>query len=218
MNDCQNAEIRDQLPDLLHDRLDATRRAVVLAHVGDCADCRDELELLRSARAMFHAGTPKVDVNWVVGALPLPKRRAVREQRRRPVWSDWRIAAAVAVLAAGGGSFAVLRQQRDRVPSAMKAAAINTAKAGVSARPDSTATTETSQVAPAPLGPTAPPRDNVVASEAGLGSGRLGDLTEQQLAKLLDEIDQLQATPITDPEPVSLRVGGDNGSTGPEGA
>jgi len=218
MNDCQNAEIRDQLPDLLHDRLDATRRAVVLAHVGDCADCRDELELLRSARAMFHAGTPKVDVNWVVGALPLPMPRVVRVERRRPIWSDWRIAAVVTLLVAGGGSFAVLRQQHDRVPSAMKAAAINTAKAGIPVRPDSAAAAQPSQVAPAPLGPTAPARDNVVASEAGLGSGRLGDLTEQQLAKLLDEIDQLQATPITDPEPVSLRVGGDNGSTGPEGA
>lgn len=213
MNDCQNAEIRDQLPDLLHDRLDATRRAVVLAHVEDCADCRDELELLRSARAMIHAGTPRVDVNWVVGALPLPQPRALRVERRRPLWTDWRVAAAVTLLVAGGGSFAVLRQQHDRMPAATNAAAVNTAKAGVPARPDSAATGP-SQVAPA----ASPTRDNVVASEAGLGSGRLVDLTEQQLAKLLDEIDQMQATPITDPEPVSLRVGGDNGSTGPEGA
>jgi len=215
MNDCQNAEIRDQLPDLLHDRLDAPRRAVVLAHVEACAECRDELELLRSARAMLYAGTPKVDVNWVVNALPAAAPRALRVEHRRPVWSDWRIAAAVALVVAGGGSFAVLRQQHDRVPAAMNAAEINTAKAGAPARPDSTGGAEPSQVTPAPIAPT---RDNVVASEAGLGSGRLGDLTEQQLAKLLDEIDQLQATPITDPEPVSLRVGGDNGSSGPEGA
>lgn len=218
MNDCQNAEIRDQLPDLLHDRLDATRRAVVLAHVEDCADCRDELELLRSARAMFHVGTPKVDVNWIVNALPAAAPRALRVERRRPVWSDWRIAAAVTLLVAGGGSFAVLRQQHDRVPAAMNATAANTAKAGVPARPDSTAVAEPSQVATAPSDGAAPTRGNVVALEAGLGSGRLGDLTEQQLAKLLDEIDQLQATPITDPEPVSLRVGGDNGPSGPEGA
>ena len=218
MNDCQNAEIRDQLPDLLHDRLDATRRAVVLAHVEDCADCRGELELLRSARAMFHAATPSVDVNWVVNALPAAAPRALRVERRRPVWSDWRIAAAVTLLVAGGGSFAVLRQQHDRVPAAMNAAAVNTAKAGVPARPDSAGAAEPSRVAAAPSGGAAPTRDNVIASEPGLGSGRLGDLSEQQLAKLLDEIDHLQATPITDPEPVSLRVGGDNGPTGPEGA
>jgi anti-sigma factor RsiW len=218
MNDCQNADIRDQLPDLLNDRLDATRRAVVLAHVEDCADCRDELELLRSARAMFHAGTPRVDVNWVVNALPAAAPRALRVERRRPVWSDWRIAAAVTLLVAGGGSLALLRQQHGRVPAVMDAAATNTAKVDVPARPDSTAAAEPSPVTPAPIAATVPTRDNVVASEAGLGSGRLGDLSEQQLAKLLDEIDQLQATPITDPEPVSLRVGGEHGSTGPEGA
>ena len=50
MSDCPNAEIRDLLPDLLHDRLDAPTRARVLAHVDGCADCRSELELLRSLR------------------------------------------------------------------------------------------------------------------------------------------------------------------------
>ena len=214
MNDCQNAEIRDQLPDLLHDRLGAHQRAAMLAHVESCADCREELELLRSARAMLHAATPNVDVNWVVNALPAAAPRALRVERRRPVWGDWRIAAAVTLLVAGGGSFAVLRQQHDRVPAAINAAAVNTATAGVPARPDSAGAAEPSRVAAA----SSPTRDNVIASEAGLGSGRLGDLSEQQLAKLLDEIDHLQAMPITDPEPVSLRVGGDNGSTGPEGA
>ena len=49
MNDCQNAEMRDQLPDLLHERLAATERAVVMAHLDGCVDCRDELALLRSS-------------------------------------------------------------------------------------------------------------------------------------------------------------------------
>jgi anti-sigma factor RsiW len=217
MNDCQNADIRDQLPDLLHDRLAATHRAVVLAHVESCAECREELELLRAARAMFQAQTPRVDVNWVVNALPVAKPRVVRAERRRPLWTDWRVAAAVTLLVAGGGSFAVLRQQQARTPLAMDSAAVNTAQGGVRANADSTsATAGPSQLTPAPTEQSV--RENLAATETGLGSGRLGDLTEQQLAKLLDEIDQLQATPITDPEPVSLRVGGNNGSTGPEGA
>ena len=36
MNDCPNAEIRDRLPDLLHDRLDPSARAAVTAHVATC--------------------------------------------------------------------------------------------------------------------------------------------------------------------------------------
>ena len=55
MNDCTNAEIRDQLPDLLHDRLTVSVRDVVVAHVADCADCREELELLRGVRVAMLA-------------------------------------------------------------------------------------------------------------------------------------------------------------------
>src|SRR4029078_419075 len=57
MNDCLNAEMRDLLPDLLHDRLAADVRAAVTAHVSACIDCREELEVLRhlpaGARAPF---------------------------------------------------------------------------------------------------------------------------------------------------------------------
>ncbi|HSQ28236.1 MAG TPA: zf-HC2 domain-containing protein [Gemmatimonadaceae bacterium] len=216
MNDCQNAEIRDQLPDFLHDRLGATERAAMVVHVESCADCREELELLRAARAMLQAQTPRVDVNRVVNALPAAMPRALTVERRRPVWTDWRVAAAVTLLVAGGGSFAVLRQRQ--APLAADSASVDTAQVAVPVNTDSTMSAGPSPVTPAPSQRSAPSRETMVASEAGLGSGRLGDLTEQQLSKLLDEIDRLQATPITDPEPVSLRVGGDNGSTGPEGA
>ena len=108
MNDCVNAEIRDQLPDLVHDRLGAAERTVVLAHVESCIDCRDELQLLRDARAMYARGVPRVDVAYVVGALPkAPAAHPTRELPARPrarTWSDWRIAAAVTLLIAGGAA------------------------------------------------------------------------------------------------------------------
>src|SRR5690349_415195 len=110
MNDCPNAEIRDQLPDLLHDRLDVSVRAAVMAHVDGCVDCRSELELLRGVQGMLAAQTPRVDVNYVVNALPKRAPQTARVTPRRRVWSDWRIAAAITVLAVGSGSFAVLRQ------------------------------------------------------------------------------------------------------------
>src|ERR1051325_6664340 len=105
MNDCMNAEIRDQLPDLLHERLDASARAVVQAHVDGCVDCRDELQLLRNVQEMLLRQPPRVDVAYVVGALPKAASRSIRLEPRRRVWSDWRIAAAVTLLVAGRGSY-----------------------------------------------------------------------------------------------------------------
>ena len=215
MNDCMNAEIRDQLPELVHDRLDAARRAAVLAHVAACADCRDEVELLRAARAMFDAQTPRVDVGYIVNALPLAKPRAAHIERRRPVWSDWRIAAAVTLIVAGGSSVAVMSRERGTavtVRDTVQPAQI----AGVPVQPDSASSggrapaIEPQHQAPTP--------STIVADEqgSGLGSSRLNDLSEQQLEALLNEIDQLQTTPMTEPEPVSLRVH-DNSSTSPEG-
>src|SRR5262245_6111335 len=102
MSDCENAEIRDRLPDLIHDRLDAYDRATVMAHIEGCAACRDEVELLRAARAMFDARAPRVDVGRIVRALPSP----VPARQRR--WVDWRVAAAIVVMLAGGGSVALL--------------------------------------------------------------------------------------------------------------
>jgi len=215
MNDCMNAEIRDQLPDLVHDRLDASRRGAILAHVASCADCRDEIELLRVARAMFDRQTPRVDVNYVVNALPLAKPRAVRVERRRPLWSDWRVAAAVTLLIVGGSSVAVLNQQRGGSAAVRASLPASLPVAIVPARLDSTASSTPRAAAPVPK--TEPAPNAVVASgDQEIGSSRLSDLTEQQLQTLLDEIDELQATPITDPEPVSLRVR-DNTSRAPEG-
>ncbi len=81
MSDCSNAEIRDLLPDLMHDRLDAHTRARVIAHVDGCADCRSELELLRSLRGSLDRATPRVDVDRIVAALPTPA--SVRPSQHR---------------------------------------------------------------------------------------------------------------------------------------
>src|ERR1044072_4700842 len=70
MNNGPNADIRDQLPDLLHERLDVSMRAAVMAHVDACVDCRAELELLRSVHEMLVSRTPRVDISYVVNALP----------------------------------------------------------------------------------------------------------------------------------------------------
>jgi putative zinc finger protein len=217
MNDCMNAEIRDQLPELVHDRLDAARRAEILLHVEACAECRDEIELLRAARAMFDAQTPRVDVRYVVNALPLAKPRPVGVQRGRAVWTDWRIAAAITLLVAGGSSVAVLRRDPGTA-MALRQTVQTPPVRRADGRSDSSGSSAQPQLAPA--APSEPTPRALVATDAqgsGIGASRLGDLTEQQLEALLGEIDQLQATPVTDPEPVSLHVR-ENTSGAPEGA
>ncbi|HEY4305631.1 MAG TPA: hypothetical protein VGM82_14250 [Gemmatimonadaceae bacterium] len=203
MNDCMNAEIRDQLPDLVHDRLSAADRTIVLAHVEACIDCRDELQLLRDAKMMFARGIPRVDVAYVVGGLPkAPAPRTVTRlepARRTRSWSDWRVAATVTLLIAGGGSYAVMS-------SHSAGASVDTTATATAVSP-STATVAMIDSSPNAV----PDVDRLVApgddQPAAVGSmdTRLGDLNENQLNALLKNMDDLRAEPATDPEPVSLR-------------
>lgn len=202
MNDCVNAEIRDQLPDLVHDRLGAAERTVVLAHVESCIDCRDELQLLRDARAMYARGVPRVDVAYVVGALPkAPAAHPTRELPARPrarTWSDWRIAAAITLLIAGGGSYAVMRSGQPDI--------LMDTTAMVATIPESTML-DSSLAAIGDLAAMVSPDDDRPA-EVGATDVRLGDLDEEQLTALLNEIDNLRAVPASEPEAAGLRIDG----------
>jgi anti-sigma factor RsiW len=114
MIDCPNGEMRDQLPDFVHDQLNATARAAVAAHVAHCAACTAEVTLLRELRRTLPTG-PTVDVGRIVAALPAPSRLS-RDSRRR---FGWRVAAAIAALVVGGSSAAILssRLREREVPS-----------------------------------------------------------------------------------------------------
>jgi anti-sigma factor RsiW len=81
MRDCANGELRDQLPDWVHGRLDAARAAEVEAHVASCADCASEVALLREVQAMTRRTAPAVDVARIVAALPKPPVRRRAERR-----------------------------------------------------------------------------------------------------------------------------------------
>jgi anti-sigma factor RsiW len=194
MNDCVNAEMRDRLPDLLNDRLPANERAEVVAHVAACADCREELELLRAIRSMLSAPALRVDVARVVSALPKPPSQATRRPTRR-TWADWRIAATVTILAVGGSSVALLNRAPHVAPVRVDAS-----------RPiDSTPATTPEQTVSSKT-----PSDTNQDSESssGLGmSGRLDDLDDAQVEALINEIENMKAVPITEPEPVSMKVG-----------
>jgi len=211
MNDCRNAEIRDQLPDLLHDRLTDGDRAVVLAHVDGCAECRDELELLRGVHRALVAGTPRVNTLRILSALPKPgaivPQPMLQSRPTRSRWADWRIAAAITVIAVGGGSFAVLSRSHTSTPVPPMA------------RVEAPTPTVDTQVA---VGPATPPASDRVAQtvtdvhevdlpvdddtpETGV-EGRLNSLSEQQLKALLNDIGQMKAIPVTEPDPITIKV------------
>src|SRR5690349_19449704 len=107
MTDCPNAEMRDRLPDLLHERLETSVRAAVLAHIDECDDCRAEMVLLREARIVLSPEMRVVDVVGISRVVIEKTRTPVTAAVHRARWMDWRIAASIALLAIGAGSVAL---------------------------------------------------------------------------------------------------------------
>ena len=189
MSDCDNAELRDVLPDLIHGTLAPSVRARVEAHVGACAACRAELDLLRAAHVVL-SRTPSLDVGRVVRALPPPpnvlgRPRAQGSQARGVAAAAWRRAAAIAAVVVTG-------------------AAVGIATRGPWPRLDR----GTSTAAPQPAAPAAPgrtaPRPQPPAADAGdlmLAAG-VQDLDDAQLDAILREIEALDPVPSAEPLPV----------------
>jgi anti-sigma factor RsiW len=108
MTDCPNGELRDLLPLLAHDALDAAEAARVREHVATCAECRAELALLDAVRAQAVAATPVVSVSAILAGV----QRATADTagsatrgvlralpaKRRSAWVPQRYAAAAASL------------------------------------------------------------------------------------------------------------------------
>ena len=216
MSECQRAEFRDQLPDLLHNRLSAGDRAAVLAHVGACAECREELALLRVAHRALVMATPRIDTARIVSALPAPPSNVVPIRAGRSRWSDWRIAAAITVLAVGGTSVALLNRGNDNGPArtiSPPVVAITNAPPVAStpttANPEKTTaaapTMNVAETEPTVATKTETSADDEMTADLGV-EGRLTGLNDRQLRTLLNDIGQLKATPVTEPEPVTVKV------------
>jgi anti-sigma factor RsiW len=174
MTDCPNGEVRDLLPDLLHDRLPPEVRRDVEAHVRGCEECRAELALLGAMRSSLRRA-PAIDAAAVAAAIP-PYRAPARRS-----WGGWRAAAAIVVLAAGGTSVAVL-QSRHGVGDT---AAVVAARAADSIAP--TARNGTPAAAEAPR-------------ELALGSSAVSDLDDGELSTLLAGLQTRDAVPSADVE------------------
>lgn len=178
MRDCSNGEMRDRLPELMHNRLTGETLVVVRAHVAECADCRAELVLLEQLRAVTVA--PRIDSARIVAQLPTygavpPWRRAIQSAR-------W-LAAAAVILAVGG--YAVARD--GEAPALTSPTMV--------AQPAATAET---------------------TSELAIGDA-FHDLTDSDLAAMVEEIGQLEAVTAESADEPLLPLG-DAGISGGGGA
>lgn len=191
MTDCPNGEMRDLLPDLLHDRLEPAERAAVEAHVAACADCRAELALLAGLRGTIRRAAPSVDVGAIVAALPA-RRAPVRRS-----WAGLRAAAVIAAVAVGGTSIAIARQQQAAGPTPVVALApaVISSPANVAPSPVVPTVGETA-AAPSQRVATATVRPK--ASHELAVSGAMSDLSDGELASLLGGIDSLGVLPAAD--------------------
>lgn len=182
MNDCPNALMRDQLPDLLHERLDEATRAEVVAHVTGCADCTAELALLRDLRGVLSAA-PRVDVQRIVRGLPSPALVQTAQLPSRSRWVNWRVAASIAVVALGGAS----------VGTYVKMGSTPVAESSIdsSARPRTSVARETAAAATA----AAAARVNELSTGEALN-----DMSDTQLKTLLKDIQNIQPLPSAEPD------------------
>jgi anti-sigma factor RsiW len=171
MIDCPNGEIRDRLPDYLHERgLPEAIRAEVSAHVTACPACSAELALLRELHGSMQV-VPTVDVGKIVAALPPAWcSREAPAAATSARWSpfNWRVAASIALLAAGGGAAAIL--------SGVQGPEISGPSAG--------ATIAARQVA---------------TTAAGVES-YLSDASAVELEALLDDLESFDGLPAGEPE------------------
>ena len=199
MADCSNVEIREMLPERVGGALSAADTARVDAHLGTCALCRSELALIQAARRVLRV-SPSIDVariaSGVVEATTAPSRprlvaSAVRAEsplvRTRLRWIGWKAAAAIAVAAAGTGTFATWHSANE--PVAAPNGARVAARPGQASPPTPAAvvTPRNSTTMEPPGVPASALRRQPVAAELAIG-GPLSDLSDGDLEALLGDL------------------------------
>ena len=199
MNSCNEIEIREMLPDLLHGSLDAGAKARVERHVAGCEECGEELDVLRTVKdaAIF---APTIDVNRVVGHVaPYAKIVPVVEAPARSRVVSWLVAASFLVVIAGGGSLLVVQQKDSRVPYASISPRRPVDVTPVPIREPSPRT--------AAVAPVGKPATHALA----LGTG-VETLTDNNIRQLMSDMDSFDALPASEPEPVMNVDNSDQGT------
>jgi hypothetical protein len=207
MNDCMNAEVRDALPDLMHGRLSDLNTATMKSHVETCPDCREELRLLEEIRATAPLA-PRIDVARIVAALSSPMPSAAEQliaqapaRPRRLSSMVWKTAAAAALLVTGSLTFATARRQ-----ATVSRVAATSVAAPVAPAPVATAA-PTEGATPAASNAVVASSQTSARKSAGLSlTGGVQDLSDDQLESLVNGLDNVEALPSGEPEPMTISV------------
>lgn len=202
MADCSNVEIRELLPERAGSALSVADTARVEAHLAACDLCTSELALIHSARRALRV-SPTIDVRRirtaVLSATTAPSRPQLVSSRGsgaathrgpRLRWVGWKTAAAIAIAAAGAGSFAVWSSANES-GTTPNGGAVTTAQSTGDASLPAAHSTVPSPVTVAASLPTAP-------GELGVAGG-LTDLSDGDLQALLGDLSGADAEPIADP-------------------
>ncbi len=208
MNKCTDSDIQEMLPDLLHRALSDSERRRVEAHVASCESCREDLDVLRTVKsaAVF---APSIDVDRVVRQIP-PYRTILPETERpairRPASTrmvSWLVAASLALVAVGAGSVLLQSNGLPTSPPSMddqpSTAIATTAEPTKASQADSVVAVGTRTPAVAAQHPHA----LALAAEAdGLSDGGL--------VQLMNDMDNFDALPGSEPDPVLSVDSGDS--------
>lgn len=206
MIDCPNGDVRDALPDYLHDRLDPARRAEVETHLATCDACRAELALLRDLRATMRRA-PEVDVAAIAAAIA--PHRVVS---KRSWVAGWRAAAAVAAIAVGGTSIALLRSRAPDRPGDVTPYVRAESTSARDAVPIAAAQPRPEVPAIVRPAPAEEPVRAAANGELAMASGAIGELSDRELSALVDDIESLDGLPSTEVEGVEpVSVGAQEG-------
>lgn len=188
MTDCPLVEVREMLPDYIHESLGDSERARVDAHLAVCRVCTEELGVLRSAhQVMSRLAVPFINTAAIVAALPRPRAlRPVGPVRRRSS-TLIRLAAAISFISLGGISVGVARSYFRGTASIIDRSAASIGGAATSA-----AVPVAGSVGSAGVTPSITHVLSVYPSISELG--------DAELESLLGELDRLEAVPMSEPE------------------
>jgi anti-sigma factor RsiW len=203
MNKCIDTELQEMLPDLLHGALDVDARHRVDAHLATCESCKDDLEVLRAVKsaAVF---APTIDAGSIVRQIP-PYRMIVPvvQQPKRTRMVSWLVAAGFALAVVGGGTWMASNQSPASTSVARSSAPVISSPARV------VATTRDSIVG-------MPGHAEVVLTSGSTptlalaSSADLASLSDGDLVQLMDDMDNFDALPAAEPEPVIAVDAGDS--------
>ena len=196
MNKCIASDVQEMLPDLLHDAFDDRAKARVEAHLATCASCREDLDVLRMVKsaAIF---APSIDVDRVVRQIPPYRTIVPASQPARTRGVTWLLAASLVLAAIGGGSALIGKYRGGNTPSV--------------------ATT----IARQPItSPTPAPRESIAASANNATRVPVGTrglalaadvegLSDGNLVQLMNDMNDFDALPVSEPEPVLSVDSGD---------